>query len=56
MRRNLYDIEKIQRRISKAITENEDGKVEIQAQDAMDVVFLLDIIRVTIQKMEEVMR
>jgi hypothetical protein len=59
MRRNVYDIEKIQQRISSALMENKDEKdekVEIRAEDAMDVVFLLEIIKVTKQKMEEIMK
>jgi hypothetical protein len=56
MRRNVYDIDKIQQRISSALMENKDGMVEIRAEDAMDVVFLLEIIKVTKQKMEEIMK
>ena len=56
MRKTENDIHRIQQRLTDALMTPKDGKVEIRQEDAVDIVFLLDIIRATKLKMDEVMK
>ena len=55
MRRSKEKVELLQQKLGRKVADSEDGNVTISAQDAVDVVFLLDLVRTIITKMEEVM-
>ena len=49
-------VELIQQRLMKQLKESKTESVRISAEDAVHLVFLLDIIRVMIRKMDEVLK
>lgn len=56
MRRGKEKVELLQRKLGRKVAEAEDGNVTISVQDAVDLVFLLDLVRTIMKKTEEVMQ
>lgn len=48
-------VELIQQRLMKKLGETKGEEIRISVEDAVHIVFMLDIIRVTVRKMEEIM-
>ena len=49
-------VELIQQRLAKKVKETSGEDVRISMEDAIHIVFLLDIIRVTVRKMDEIIK
>ena len=56
MARTAKRAEELEEKLIRKIRDAKDDKIEIAGEDARDIVFLLDVIKVTMRKIEEVMQ
>jgi len=56
MRRTAEDVYRLQQKITRKMMDSEDGRVSIAEEDAVDIVFLLDLVREIKNKTDEIMK
>lgn len=51
-----HRVDMIQQRVIKKLAETKGGEIRISGEDAVQIAFMLDIIRMIIRKMDEILK